>query len=392
MTNNSFKITKKDSKTNARLGVLKTQHGTVKTPSYVIVATHAAIRYLSPSDIKKTKTQIMIANTYHLWDRVLAEKDKKDWVHKKIKLKIPIMTDSGGFQVFSLGFGHQNKVGKILSAEANKIKNIKRQNIKITEKGVWFSIDGRKRFLNPEISIKVQDKIGADMIFAFDECTSPLDGPRYNKDAMARTHRWLKRSIKAKTNKNQMLFGIIQGGKYKNLRIESTKFIASQPVDAIGIGGSFGKDEMAKTLSWIHPYLPEEKPRHLLGVGKIKDIFNAVENGMDLFDCVIPTREARHGRIYTRKGTIDIRRGYFSKDKKIIEKNCGCPTCKAGISRAEIRWLLKCEDFKYKGAGQRWCLMHNIWFFNNLLEEIRDSLQKDKYQKFKEKFLKSFEK
>ena len=269
MSENYFKILKKDPKTRARLGVLKTPHGTIQTPSYVIVATHAAVKSLKPSDIKKTKTQVVISNTYHLWDKALKNKNEPHLVHKLLGARLPVMTDSGGFQVFSLGFG-KNRVGKILTPFNGVYPqdDPKRKDVKITEKGVYFMLDGKKRFLGPALSIKLQEKLGADMIFAFDECTSPLDSHTYNKKALERTHRWAKECLKARKRKDQMLFGIVQGGRFKDLRIKSAKFIGSLPFDGIGIGGSFGKEEMVKTLKWLVPYLPEEKPRHLLGIGR----------------------------------------------------------------------------------------------------------------------------
>lgn len=384
MKKGNFKILHKDKKTRARLGVLNTPHGKVQTPSYVIVGTHAQIKCLKPADIKKTKTQLVICNTYHLWEKAPAKaaRSKDTFLIKNLKTKIPTMTDSGGFQVFSLGFGKENKVGKIL--DSRKIKGIRRKNIKITDKGVHFMIDGRRRFLGPELSMDLQRRLGANIIFAFDECTSPLDGFEYNKKALKRTEKWAKICLEKYDKERQMLFGIVQGGKYKSLRIKSAKFVASQPFDGIGIGGSFGKDEMIKTLEWIVPHLPEEKPRHLLGIGRIRDIFGAVENGMDTFDCVIPTREARHGRIWTATGAMDIRKSIYASDPSVLEKNCRCAVCAKGISRAKINRLFKSDK---KEDGQRWATIHNVYFFNNLLENIRKSIRKGEFLKFKKDFL-----
>lgn len=389
-----FKVFKEDSATNARLGVLTTPHGKVMTPSYVIVGTYGKIRYLSPSDLKKTKTQLIIANTFHLWNRAL--KEKKDFIHKSFGLKIPIMTDSGGFQVLSLAFGLDNKVGKFIGDDAEKTKKYKRKNVKITEKGVYFNYLGKKLFLGPKLSIQIQDKIGADILFAFDHITGPLDGRAYNQKALRYTDKWAKECLKehARLQKNrknkQALYGIIQGGIFKDLRIKSAKNIGAMPFDGFGIGGSYTKKQIAEILQWIIPYLPKEKPRHLLGVGKIEDIFEAVEKGIDTFDCVIPTREARHGRMYTKKGIFDIRTGRHAEDKKTIEPGCACPTCSQRIPKLKIRALLKSPDLKNKAAGQRWCLMHNMWFFNNLLENIRAAIGKNRYIKFRDNFLKKF--
>ncbi len=389
-----FKILKKDKKTKARLGVLNTPHGKILTPSYVFVGTYGKFRHLTPRDIGRTKAQLVIANTFHLWQKAL--RSKKGFIHKSFGLKIPVMTDSGGFQVLSLAFGDKNKVGKFIADQPITTLNVvspqiihNRKNIKITQKGVYFDFKGKKLFLGPELSMKIQSKIGADIIFAFDHITSPLDNFKYNKKAVELTDKWAKICLE-KYNKNQLIFGIIQGGVYKDLRIKSAKSIGSLPFDGFGIGGSYTKKQISKILKWIIPYLPEEKPRHLLGVGKVADIFEAVQNGIDTFDCVIPTREARHGRLYIKTGHIDIRRGVYLKDKKIIEKNCKCPTCSRKIPRSEIRELIKSTDRNLNAAGQRWCLMHNIWFFNNLLEEIRKSIEKNKFLEFKKKFLKNF--
>ena len=395
-----FKILKKDKSTNARTGVLTTPHGKILTPAYIIVATHAEIKCLKPQDIAKTNTQVVISNTYHLWNFVpkqlpiynfkFTNKNKKTFLLNKLGSNMPTMTDSGGFQIFSLGFGKENKVGKILKNGANlrmyANQQIKRQQIKITDKGVFFNIDGQRRFLNPEISMKLQEKLGADIIFAFDECTSPLDDFKYNKKALERTHRWAKKCLSLMANrqsqdKQQMLFGIVQGGRFKSLRVKSAKFIGSLPFDGFGIGGSFGQNEMLKTLKIVIPHLPEEKPRHLLGIGKIRDVFNAVENGVDSFDCVIPTREARHGRIYTRHGHYNISK---NRNKNIsLEKGCKCPACKLNISRSKLNALFKAD----LPRAQRFATLHNVWFFNNLMKNIRASIDRGSFKTFKKKFL-----
>ena len=415
-----FKIIKKDNRTNARLGVLSTPHGKIETPSYVIVATHAEVKCLKPSDIKKTKTQVVICNTYHLWNKALKIKNSKLKIQGILGAKIPVMTDSGGFQVFSLGFGMDNKIGKILKPVDKRLAKSfihRRENVKITDQGVCFKwrsptpstsggLQGTWKFLSPEISMQIQKKLGADIIFAFDECTSPLDGFDYNKKALERTHAWAQASLKFKvkseklSGKRQFLFGIVQGGRFKSLRIKSAKYIASLPFDGIGIGGSFGKDEMIKTIKWVIPHLPKEKPRHLLGIGKIADIFNAVEQGIDLLDCVIPTREARHGRIYTKTGHFDISkfpRPRFSSAEggrnidTPLERGCKCPTCLSGMTRVRLRELFKSAQLIRQARGKRYATIHNIWFFNNLLEEIRKSIKIGKFKQLKNRLLKQFE-
>ena len=393
-----FQVLKKDKCSNARLGVLTTLHGIVKTPAYVIVATRGEIKTLKPSDIKKTKTQIVISNTYHLWPEAIKIKnlEKQSFITERLlEIKLPTMTDSGGFQVFSLAFGRHDKAGKIFpqtTETQKKTEKAKRRNIRITDKGVYFKSGNKWRFLGPELSIKIQEKLGADIIFAFDECTSFFDDFKYNRKAMERTHKWALTSLKVKIKneklrkrgKQQMLFGIVQGGRYKQLRVQSAKFIGSLPFDGFGIGGSFGKEEMAEMLRWIIPNLPEEKPRHLLGIGRIEDIFRAVENGVDLFDCVIPTREARHGRIWTAKNHYYIRKLKFSKDKEPLEKGCKCPACKT-TTRAEIHKLFK--NPKKLTRGQRLTTIHNVYFFNDFVEKIRDSIARGKFIEFKNKIL-----
>ncbi len=394
--NSTFVITKKDKKTKARLGVLTTPHGVVQTPSYVFVGTYGHFLHLKPKDLKRANAQLFIANTFHLWEKALANKTKGGFIHKSFGLKIPVMTDSGGFQVLSLAFGDKNKVGKFMVGDTAPDASYVRSKIRITEKGVHFKFKDKKLFLGPELSMKLQEQIGADIIFAFDHITSPLDDFAYNEKALELTDKWARicltehaKNQEGRKNK-QMLFGIVQGGVYPELRKRSAKYIGSLPFDGFGIGGSYTKKQIAKMLKWVIPHLPEEKPRHLLGVGKVEDVFEAVENGVDTFDCVIPTREARHGRLYTRNGHMDIRKGKYVNDKKPLEKNCGCLTCTSKIPRSVVRALIKSDDRKLNAQGQRWCLMHNMWFFNNLLNEIRASLSRGSYQTHKKRTLKKF--
>jgi queuine tRNA-ribosyltransferase/7-cyano-7-deazaguanine tRNA-ribosyltransferase len=378
-----FTIIKTDKKSRARLGVLKTPHGVIRTPAYVIVATHAQVRALKPGDIKKTKTQVVIANTYHLWD--------SGNVHRRLGVRMPMMTDSGGFQVFSFGAAKEHGVGKVLKQPV--FRHLPKSKIKITEKGVYFTLDGRQRFLSPELSIAIQEKLGADIIFAFDECTSPLHPYDYNKKAMERTHRWAVRCLlahrslgeggKAKKRKDQLLFGIIQGGRFNKLRAQSAKFIGSLPFGGFGIGGSFGQDEMVRALGAVVPHLPEGKPRHLLGIGRIEDIFNAVESGIDTFDCVIPTREARHARIWTARGPYDIRKSRYRTSKTLLEPGCKCPICSKGVSRSRMRALFKTKN---PDAG-RFATLHNVWFFNRLMEKIREALARGRFTEFKRAYI-----
>ncbi len=375
-----FIVTKRSRTGRARLGILKTPNGIVLTPAYVIVATHAEVRTLKPRDIKATGTQLVIANTYHLWEKSKIKKqNSKSYLEQKLGVQMPTMTDSGGFQVFSLGAAREQGVGKVLKRnQTSKIKGQNYSDVRIIEKGVHFKIDGKKRFISPETSVATQQRLGADIIFAFDECTSPLHPYPYTLASMERTHRWASRCLKVHANKNQMLYGIVQGGRFKRLRAQSAKTIGTMAFDGFGIGGSFGKDEMRSTLAAVVAHLPEDKPRHLLGIGTVADIFDAIEAGVDTFDCVIPTREARHGRLYTDTGPLDVRKIKFAADRRRL---LGSRSTLGALHR-----LFRSHD---EGAG-RLATLHNVRWFNLLLERIRAALADGSYRTFKRKFLISF--
>lgn len=289
---------------------------------------------------------------------------------------MPMMTDSGGFQVFSLGAAREQGVGKVLRQPVRRENAV--NNVRITEEGARFSVDGQERFISPETSIATQEALGADIIFAFDECTSPLHPMPYTKQSMERTHRWAQRCLDAHTKKHQMLYGIVQGGRFKRLRAQSAKTIGAMSFDGFGIGGSFGKDEMKATLAAVIPYLPDEKPRHLLGIGAVADIFEAVEAGIDTFDCVIPTREARHGKIYMDNGAIDVRRAIHKADRRRI---IGSRT-----TVSKLHALFRSGDMQ---AG-RLATLHNIMWFNGLLKRIRTALADGSYQRLKKQTLRAF--
>jgi len=386
--NGPFTVIKEDKNSLARTGEIKTPHGVIETPAYAIVGTHAEVKTLSPGEVRSAGTKLIIANTYHLWKDLGEKLSSFEGVHKRMNLPdTPIMTDSGGFQVFSYGFRRESGMGKIISEE--KKKNMsgseKRNLVRITEEGVYFKEDenDKEKFLGPELSISIQEKLGADIIFAFDECTSPLETKEYTKEAMERTHRWAKICLEVKKNKDQMLYGIVQGGVFPDLRKESAEYIASLPFDGFGIGGSFGERQMGESVRLVNEILPKEKPRHLLGIGTIRDIFVGVENGIDTFDCVIPTREARHGAIWTHEGRIDLKKSKYKNKKKLLEKKCGCPACASGTTRGELHELFKAKD---PHAG-RLATIHNVFFFNKLMEEIRESIKKGKFRKLKRKML-----
>jgi queuine tRNA-ribosyltransferase/7-cyano-7-deazaguanine tRNA-ribosyltransferase len=396
----SFKIIKKDKETKARLGILKTPHGIIHTPNIAIVATKGSIRGLSFDLAKKFGAEIFMINTFHFFhnDRYKTV-EKFGGLHKFLNINYPLMTDSGGFQVFSLGFGLEHGVGKVADIFPLETRNqnqpldvvrpdINKSLVKIFEDGVEFisPYDGKKLFLSPELSIKIQKILKADIIFAFDECTSPLSSYEYTKQAMERTHRWALRCLEEfKGTKNQVMFGIVQGGEYENLRKESAKFINSLPFFGFGIGGSLGKSkkDIIKVLNWTIPLLDENKPKHLLGIGEVDDIFNAVEKGIDLFDCVIPTRWARHGTGFTFKGRINLKSSKYLNDKKPIDLECKCTVCKK-FSRAYISHLLK-ENEIY---GIMLLTEHNVFWILNLFKEIRKAIKENKFLDLKRKILK----
>ncbi len=376
-----FKIIKKSKKSKARLGVLKTPHGAIETPAFVPVATLASIRTLTSQEAIQAGSQLIIANTFHLHLRPGENVIKKaGGLHKFMNWQKPIMTDSGGFQVFSLGFGRDFQLGKLLKffpgkQEKREIKaNKQPKSLKITDEGALFRspIDGKEIFLGPKESIKIQEKLGGDIIYAFDECTFPLASYEYTKKSMEKTHRWAKICLKTKKS-NQALYGIVQGGRFKDLRQESSKFIGSLDFDGFGIGGDLGKDKqsMWKTINWALKHLPENKPRHLLGIGYLKDIKKIVQSGIDTFDCIVPTHYARHGTAFTSQGKIDLTKSKYLKDFSPLDKNCSCPTCQ-NYTKAYITHLLKAKEI----TALRLLTIHNLYFFNSYVAKIRKEIKK----------------
>ncbi|MFH1461045.1 MAG: tRNA guanosine(34) transglycosylase Tgt, partial [Patescibacteria group bacterium] len=363
----------------ARLGLIRTKHGIIHTPAFLPVATQATIKSLTPEDIQKIGFEAVLANTYHLYLQPGHQIVKKmGGLHKFMNWPGPIITDSGGFQVFSLGFGLEHGVGKIAGIFPGKSQKNnqprKTKLFKITEQGAEFRshLDGSKHQLTPQKSIQIQEALGADIILAFDECTSPLSDYQYTKKAMERTHRWAKICLKAKKRKDQALFGIIQGGEWRDLRIQSAQFIGSLPFDGLAIGGSLGKTkkDMYRILDWVIPEMPEQKPRHLLGIGYLDDIKQAVKRGIDLFDCVYPTRLARHASFLTEQGELNILRSKHKADKKPISQNCQCYTCQ-NFSRAYLRHLFKAKEM----LGPRLATLHNLWFMFRYMEKIRQDIK-----------------
>jgi queuine tRNA-ribosyltransferase/7-cyano-7-deazaguanine tRNA-ribosyltransferase len=396
-----FEIVARDPISRARVGRLKTEHGTLETPSYVVVGTNGYIRALEPEDIPKTKTQLIISNTYHLW-RALDDEGLESYpgLHEAMQWNGgAIMTDSGGFQVFSLGASREHGVGKV-GSERNTSAVGGESLVRVTEAGVYFRDPSygsgpygaeEEQYLDAELSMKIQEQLGADIIFAFDEPSSPHHNEMYTRATVERTHRWAKRCLDAKESK-QALYGIAQGGGFESLRKESAEFMANLPFDGFGIGGAFSnsfgdtREQTAKELDWTIPLLPEHKPRHLLGIGRIEDLFIGVEAGVDTFDCVIPTREARHGSLWTNAGRLDIGgKGKYADDGGPIASDCTCPVCTDDeLPRRELHKMFREKNLE---AG-RMATIHNIYFFNDLMEKIRGAIREGQFQNFKRQYLK----
>jgi len=380
----NFKILKKSKNSRARLGFLETEHGVVETPCLVPVATQGVVKTLTSEEVLQTKSQILISNTFHLHlkpGEKIVEKAGK--IHKFMNWKKPLMTDSGGYQVFSLGFGTDFGLGsKILKKEQEGGRVIKEnaqpQKIKINRDGVVFRspLNGDELFLGPKESIKIQEKIGADIIFAFDECTPPLANYEYVKRSLEKTHRWAKICLRAKKSK-QALYGIVQGSRFKDLRIESAKFIGapsgSLDFDGFGIGGEFGNDKkiMGQMIEWVVDELPEKKPRHLLGVGYLEDMELIIKSGVDTFDCTVPTHYARRGIAFTSEGKLDLKKTKFLKKNEPLDKNCVCNVC-LNYKKDYICHLLRAKEI----TALRLLTFHNLYYFNNFIEDIRLKIKK----------------
>ena len=368
-----YKLIKKDG--NAKRGEFHTVHGVIQTPVFMNVGTVAAIKgAVSTEDLEQIKTQVELSNTYHLHVRPGDQLIKElGGLHKFMKWNKPILTDSGGFQVFSL-------------ATLRKIK----------EEGVYFHshVDGRKIFMGPEESMQIQSNLASTIAMAFDECPSSVAERSYVENSVARTTRWLERckkemarlnSLEDTINKNQMLFGINQGAIFEDIRIDHAKRIAEMDLDGYAIGGlAVGEshEEMYHIIEAVVPHLPVEKPTYLMGVGTPANILEGVERGVDFFDCVYPTRNGRHGHLYTNQGKINLFNKKYEKDMRPIEEGCQCPACRR-YSRAYIRHLLKAKEM----LGMRLCVLHNLYFYNTMMEEIRDAIEKGAYQSYKEEKL-----
>jgi len=393
----SFRALHQEKNTSARVGVLQTPHGIVETPAFIAVATQASVKSLTPRDLEEIGVQIIIANSYHLHLRPGEDLIfELGGLHKFMGWSGPLMTDSGGFQVFSLGAGMEQGVGKIASIfpeEGRPLPRGEKSRVRIDEDGVEFRshLDGSILRLTPEKVIEIQAKLGADIILTLDECTSPLHDYEYTKEAMGRTHRWALRAFKKyaeiQRDSKQALFGIVQGGAYRDLREESAKFIGSLGFDGIAIGGSLGrsKREMHDVLEWTIPLLPEEKPRHLLGIGEVEDVFEIVGRGVDLFDCAAPTRMARNGALLVKgeeKFRLNICNSRYKDDPRPLEEGCKCYTCR-NFSRAYLRHLFLAKELlAYKLAT-----IHNLHFVVSLMKEVREAIRDRRFLELKERWM-----
>lgn len=361
----SFEVTHICKQSGARCGIIHTPHGDVETPMFMPVGTLATVKFLSPKEIKEIGSGVILANTYHLWLRPGADiVEKAGGVQKFMNFNGPMLTDSGGFQVFSLA-----------------------DSRKINEEGVTFKshLDGSKLFMSPEISIQVQNKIGADIIMSFDECIPYPATYEYAKNSVERTLRWASRGKQAHTRDDQALFGIVQGGDYPDLRQHCAEELVKMDFDGYSIGGtSVGEDKptMYRMIDYACKYLPEDKPRYLMGVGAVNDILEGIDRGIDMMDCVLPTRIARHGTCMTSMGRVNIKKAIYKEDFTPLDPNCDCECCQ-NYTKAYLNHLFKCNE----GLGNRLMSIHNLRFLIKLAEDAREAIKQDRFSDFKEEYL-----
>lgn len=367
-----YTLLHKDENSSARYGTLQTNYGTFETPMFMPVGTKATVKSLSPEELKAAHSGIILSNTYHLWLRPGEDIiDKAGGLHKFMNYDGPILTDSGGFQVFSL---------------------VKNKEKDITEEGVTFKshIDGSKLFLTPEKSIQIQNKLDSDIAMSFDECPPYPSTYEYMKKSVERTLRWAARGKKVHSNENQSLFGIVQGGEFEDLREYSCKETVKMNFDGYSIGGtSVGedKDTMYKMIDYGIKYLPEDKVRYLMGVGDPIDIIEGTIRGIDIFDCVLPTRIARHGQAFTREGKINFNNAKYKEDFTPVEEGCDCYTCK-NYTKAYIRHLITTDEM----LGGRLLSIHNIRFLIKLTEELRETIKENRILEYREEFISKYQK
>lgn len=408
----SFEITKKSSEASlARVGIIHTPHGDIHTPAFITVGTKATVKALTPEQVKDAVgAQVVLANTYHLYlepgDEIVA---RHGGFPKMMGWHGPSFTDSGGFQVFSLGQALGHGVSKIATSEdiskaeaelsKRDAEEIAQQSVHekmahIDEEGVTFKsvIDGSKHRFTPERSMQIQHNLGADIFFAFDECTSPLAPIKYQKEAMDRTHRWAKRSldehkrlgVSSATGEMQALYGVVQGGAYEELRRESARTLGAMEFDGYGIGGSFTKDDMATAVKWVCEELPEGKPRHLLGIGEPLDMLLAIENGIDTFDCVAPTRIGRNGSLYTLDGRINITNAKYKEDMSPVSDDPTWYTHQ--FTKSYLSHLFRADEMLAGTIAS----IHNLKFLTHLVDDARKALVDGRFMEFKTSFIERY--
>jgi len=399
----SFQIEARDGL--ARAGSIVTPHGVIKTPTFSVVGTYGFVRFIPPDMLRAIGAQVMLSNGYHLFRRS-DEMFDGGGLGAVSGWGGPTITDSGGFQAMSLGSG----IGKVVSMDSRDIGQMKtaapveNRLANVTDEGVTFAnpIDGRLDLFTPEVSIETQFKIGADITMAFDELTSIGDSYEYNIIALERTERWADRSLahmrllhsQHPEQPYQALYGVLQGAHYRDLRESTARVLGDMDFDGYGLGGAFEKHQLGDILTWTNTTLPETRPRHLLGLSRPDDIFVGVVNGIDTFDCVAPTREARHGRLYTPDGYIDIMKHAFVDNPAAIDPDCDCPTCfsfEGGyISTGLLRRLLKSHNQAERRLGYAFTSVHNVRFILRLMEQIRASLVEGSFTEFRSEWLKRY--
>ncbi|VAW33156.1 Queuine tRNA-ribosyltransferase [hydrothermal vent metagenome] len=399
-----FDIEKRATRSVARAGVLTTDHGIIKTPAFIPVATKASIKGVLPQLLPELGAQVVLANTYHLYlqpgEKIVSE---SGGVGTFMGWGGPTVTDSGGFQVFSLGVAYGKNITKISHGEEairdngisiydESVASQHGQLAIIDDEGVTFTshLDGSLHRFTPERSVEIQHALGADIFFAFDECTSPTEGKEYQKEAMERTHRWAKRSLythkqNIEARKKQALFGIVQGGRFEDLRRQSAHEIASMDFDGFGIGGSFSKEDMQGVLQVAVAELPEEKPRHFLGIGEPRDVLEGISEGMDLFDCVSATRMGRHGTIYTQRGLVHLRNSKYKNDFTPLDFETVVPGTES-FTRAYVSHLFRANEM----LGQTIASMHNLGFIIALVDGAREAIIEDRFETYKEDFIRKY--
>lgn len=390
----SFEITKRIPGKLGRAGIIHTPHGDIKTPAFMAVGTNGAVRFMSMEDLNAVNAQAMLSNGYHLRN-ISPEIAEKGGLAAWSGWDGPTLTDSGGFQVMSLGSG----CGKVVSMKREQgVVNAdpKERLAHVSEDGVQFHdpFTDQEDFIGPEESMQIQCRIGADIHMAYDELTSLADSYEYNVEALARTERWAQRSLDEhkklcdQLGYHQSLYGVLQGGRWEDLRRSTAKKFAEMDFDGYGLGGAFLKESLGEILRWCCEELPENKPRHLLGLSHPDDILIGTEMGADTFDCVAPTREARHGKLYTKYGPFNLAK--FSNSIELIDEHCDCPTCKAGWTRGALRELWKSPDLEKKRQYYNLSSIHNLRFIVRLTEETRAAIENGTFEEYKAEFLQNY--